>query len=85
MEITFVHLFFNVYNSFPARPAVCGDGERPQIRAVIIIHCLRGIVASEDPLRAFCPRTYLIAYDYFWFDYLRDVAFGYRDGMTYCY
>ncbi len=47
MEITFVHLFFNVYNSFPARPAVCGDGERPQIRAVIIIHCLRGIVKSS--------------------------------------
>ena len=44
MGITFVHLFFNVYNSFPARPAVCDDGERPQIRAVIIIHTLRGIV-----------------------------------------
>ena len=47
MEITFVHLFFNVYNSFPARPAVCGDGDRPQIRAVIIIHGLRGIVKSS--------------------------------------
>ena len=47
MGITFVHLFFNVYNSFPARPAVCGDGDRPQIRAVIIIHALRGIVKSR--------------------------------------
>ena len=44
MEITFVHLFFSVYNSFPARPAVCGDGDRPQTSAVIIIHGLRGIV-----------------------------------------
>lgn len=47
MEITFVHLFFNVYNSFPARPAVCGDGDRPQISAVIIIHGLRGIVKNS--------------------------------------
>ena len=47
MEITFVHLFFSVYNSFPARPAVRGDGDRPQIRAVIIIHGLRGIVKSS--------------------------------------
>ena len=47
MEITFVHLFFNVYNSFPARPAVCGDGDRPQICAVIIIHGLRRIVKNS--------------------------------------
>ena len=34
------------------RPAVCGDGDRPQIRAVIIIHCLRGIVKRNIRISA---------------------------------
>ena len=53
--------FFNVYNSFPARPAVCGDGERPQIRAVIIIQCPRGIVnSSPQNVKEPCFRTVLL-------------------------
>ena len=61
MEITFVHLFFSVYNSFPARPAVRGDGDRPQIRAVIIIHGLRGIVKnSPQNVKEPCFRTVLL-------------------------
>ena len=34
------------------RPAVRGDGDRPQIRAVIIIHALRGIVKSNIRISA---------------------------------
>ena len=66
METTFVHLFFNVYNSFPARPAVCGDGDWPQIRAVIIIHGLRGIVKSS-PQNVKEPCFHTVLFVEFWF------------------
>lgn len=77
---------FLVYGEAEITEQVDQSGERVLVyRFDTLEWDLYGIVASEDPLRAFFPRTYLIAYDYFWFDYLRDVAFGYRDGMAYCY